>query len=160
MKIIPAVLPYSFSELKEKLEFLKGVSDFVQIDITDGCFAGKASWPVNKPDENFKAIVRQEEGMPFWEDFEFEIDLMCENPFSLARDFISAGVARIIFHIDSLVGEEDLLLLDQIKTEGVVEVGLGIHVDLEEEEIKKFLPYADFVQVMGIKRIGFQGEPL
>ncbi len=159
MTAIPAILPYSYSELEEKLALLKGATDFVQIDITDGKFAGRASWPVNKPDENFEAIVNQEKGMPFWEDFDFEIDLMCQNPFSLANDFISAGVSKIIFHADTLSLSEDALLLDQLKTEGVVEIGIACTADTDEEHLKDFLKYADFVQVMGIQKIGFQGEP-
>lgn len=159
MKITPAILPYSYRELEEKLALLKGATDFVQIDITDGKFAGKASWPVNKPDQNFEAIVNQEKGLPFWEDFDFEIDLMCQNPFSLANDFISAGVSKIIFHADTLSLSEDALLLDQLKTEGVVEIGIACTADTDEEHLKDFLKYADFVQVMSIKKIGFQGEP-
>lgn len=159
MKIVPAILPYSFAELEEKLALLKGATDFVQIDITDGKFAGRASWPVNKPDENFEAIVNQEKGFPFWEDFDFEIDLMCQNPFSLANDFISAGASKIIFHVDTLSLSEDALLLDQLKTEELVQIGIACTADTDEEHLKDFLKYADFIQVMGIQKIGFQGEP-
>lgn len=158
MEIIPAILPKTFAELEEKLEFLKGVAEFVQIDITDGKFAGDASWPLGKPDKNFEAIVGQQRGLPFWEDFEFEFDLMVKNPFPLAKDLIDAGAARIIFHADSIDFENDALILDQMRTEGIVQVGIAISVDTPIEKIEESIQYADFIQCMGITHIGYQGQ--
>jgi ribulose-phosphate 3-epimerase len=158
-EIIPAVLPYTFSELERALEKVRGLSQFVQIDITDGKFAGKPSWPLAKLDQNFEAILREERGLPFWEDFDFEIDLMVSDPFPLARNFIAAGVTRIIFHAESLDLDEDALLLDQIKTEGLVEVGIAVRSSTDEDKIKECMPYADFFQVMTIDPIGAQGSP-
>jgi ribulose-phosphate 3-epimerase len=158
LEVVPAVLPKNFAELEEKLEFLKGVATSVQIDITDGKFAGVASWPLAKHDENFEAIVREERGMPFWEDFEFEFDLMIKDPFSFIPDLIAAGATKIILHAASIDLDSDQLLLDQLRTEGIVQVGIAFENDAEEELIREFLPYADFVQCMGIAKIGYQGQ--
>jgi ribulose-phosphate 3-epimerase len=38
-------------------------------------------------------------------------------------------------------------------------VGIAFEQDADEDFIKEFLPYADFVQFMGIAKIGFQGQP-
>lgn len=158
IEVLPAILPYSFKELEENLELLKGVSEYIQIDVTDGKFAGKASWPLAKPDNNFEEIVRQERGLPFWEDFEFEIDLMVSNPFPLAKDFISAGASRIIFHADTIKLEDDKLILDQLKNEGLVEIGIAVGSNTDPELIKELLEFADFFQVMTCNPIGFQGS--
>ncbi|MES2059616.1 MAG: hypothetical protein V4438_01140 [Patescibacteria group bacterium] len=159
LEVIPAILPKTFAELEEKLAFLKGASTLVQIDITDGRFAGVASWPLAKHDLNFEAILREERGLPEWEDFEFEFDLMMADPFSLIPDLIRAGAAKIVIHAESINLENDQLLLDQLRTEGVVEVGIAFNQDADENLIKEFLPFADFVQFMGIAKIGFQGQP-
>ncbi len=157
-KVIPAVLPLTFYELKEKLELLKGVAREVQIDVTDGFFAGRTSWPLAKADKNFEKIIEGEEGMPYWENFDFEIDLMVKNPFSIAEDFVKAGAAKIIFHLASFP-ESDISKLETFKNEGIVEVGIAVMTGESIEKIKNILPFADFVQVMGIRRIGYQGEP-
>ena len=159
LEVVPAILPKTFAELEEKLEFLKGAAPSVQIDITDGKFAGDASWPLYKEDKNFEAIVREERGMPHWEDFEFEFDLMVSDPFSLIPDLIRAGASKIILHAESINLDNDQLLLDQLRTEGIVEVGIAFNQDADEKLIKEFLPFADFVQCMGIAKIGFQGQP-
>lgn len=159
LEVIPAILPKTFAELEEKLEFLKGVASSVQIDITDGQFAGEQSWPLYKNDKNFEAIVREERGMPHWEDFEFEFDLMISDPFSLIPDLIRAGATKIVIHAESINLDNDQLLLDQLRTEGIVEVGIAFNQDANEAIIKEFLPFADFVQFMGIAKIGFQGLP-
>ena len=159
LEVVPAILPKTFAELEEKLEFLKGVAPSVQIDITDGKFAGDASWPLYKEDKNFEAIVREERGMPHWEDFEFEFDLMVSDPFSLIPDLIRAGASKIILHAESINFYNYQLLLDQLRTEGIVEVGIAFNQDADEKLIKEFLPFADFVQCMGIAKIGFQGQP-
>jgi len=158
LEVVPAILPKNFRELEEKPEFLKGVAPVVQIDITDGKFAGIASWPLAKHDENFEAIVREERGMPFWEDFEFEFDLMIEDPFSFVPDLIKAGATRIVLHAESINLDNDQLLLDQLRTDGLVSVGIAFQNDAEESLIREFLPFADFVQFMGISKIGFQGQ--
>lgn len=97
--------------------------------------------------------------MPYWEDFDFEIDLMVEDPFSLAQDFIKAGASRIIFHAESVDIHEDKMLLDKIKTEGLVEVGIAVRSSTDEETIKELMEFADFFQVMTCDLIGVQGSP-
>lgn len=158
MEIIPAILPKNFKELEEGLEIVHGATSSVQIDVTDGKFAGVPSWLLIKVDENFKAILRQERGMPFWEDFDFEIDLMAEDPLSLVDDWITAGATRIIFHIETLDLEKDALLLDQLKTEGLIQLGFAIDIATPEDTLKDYFPYSDFIQVMGIDKDGYQGE--
>jgi len=159
LEIVPAIIPKTFAELEEKIEFLQSVAPLIQIDIVDGKFAGPATWPLAKPDTNFESIVREERGMPGWEDFEFEFDLMVRDPFALIPDLIKAGATKIVIHAESINLDEDQLLLDQLRTDGIVQVGIAFAVDAEESFIREFLPFADFVQCMGIAKVGQQGEP-
>jgi ribulose-phosphate 3-epimerase len=84
---------------------------------------------------------------------------MMSDPFSLIPDLIRVGAAKIVIHAESINLDSDQLLLDQLRTEGVVEVGIAFNQDADEKLIKEFLPFADFVQFMGIAKIGFQGQP-
>lgn len=158
IEIFPAVVAKNFKELEEKLETLKGVSEVVHIDICDGQFTQSATWPLAKPDNNFISIVKQERGMPFWEDFEFEFHLMVREPFALIPDLISAGASRIIIHAESINLDEDQLLLDQLRTDGTVELGIAFKIDTPIDVVKEFLPFADFILFMAIDHLGFQGQ--
>ena len=136
MEIVPAILPKNFADLREKLSLVKGLARLVQIDICEE-----------------KLIF--ENGLPFWEDFDFEIDLMIEKPENKLDYFINAGARRIIFHW-GLVKNLDSVFK---KLSGVVDVGIALGLEIPVNIIEPFIDKIDTVQVMGIKRIGFQGEP-
>ena len=72
-EIIPAIIPKSFAELEDKLSLVQGLAPLVQIDILDGKMTGEKSWPNIVPnDPDFLRIIHEEEGFPFWENFDFE----------------------------------------------------------------------------------------
>lgn len=158
IEVVPAIIAKNFKELEEKLSILKGVTEVVHIDIADGQFTQEATWPLLKPDMNFESIVREERGMPFWEDFDFEFHLMVRDPFAIIPDLIKAGANKIIIHAESIDLDSDQLLLDQLRTEGLVEVGIAFKIDTEIEKIKEFLAFADFILLMSIDHLGFQGQ--
>jgi ribulose-phosphate 3-epimerase len=68
-------------------------------------------------------------------------------------------VSRIIFHAESLDLADDKLLLDKMKSEGLVEIGIAVRSSTDEEMIKELLEFADFYQVMTCDPIGVQGSP-
>ena len=51
---------------------------------------------------HFDAIIAEEEGMPRWEDINFEVDLMVENPEAVVSKWVSAGASRVIVHVESM----------------------------------------------------------
>lgn len=155
---MPAIIPKNFRELEEKLEMLKGVSEKVHIDICDGQFTQESSWPLGKPDINFEEIINEERGMPFWEEFDFEFHLMVKNPFAYIPDFIKAGATSIIIHAEAIDLDNDRLLLDQLRTEGLVQVGIAFKLQTGVERIEELLPYADFIMFVAIEHLGFQGQ--
>ncbi len=156
IEIIPAILPKDFAELSERLGELNGLTRSVQIDIMDGSFTEDSTWPYRKDDDNFKAILSEESGMPYWENIDFEFDLMVKEPARLINHWITAGANRVIFHIDSDTPEELIKLVNEWQDH--VEIGLAVKIDTEIERIKSLVDNFDFVQVMGIDNIGFQGQ--
>lgn len=157
MQIIPAIIPKSFRDLEEKLESVKGLANFVHIDVIDGKLQGKMSWPFEGDHGEFVSIKKQEMGMPGWEDFDFEVHLMTEEPLSYVREWIEVGASRIIIHIENLDYQNDIQALDQLKTEGLVEIGIAINADTEVDRLIPFFQVADFIQAMSISKIGAQG---
>ncbi len=158
-KIIPAILPADYFDLKKHLERVKGVTDYVQIDICNGTYTPSKTWPfTHTPDMYFDKMVSQEEGMPFWEDIDFEIDLMVMNPEEVYEEFIQIGPSRIIFHFETL--KDPLAFITKLKEEQqLIEIGVAFSNDTRAIDHKDVIEVADVVQFMGITKIGFQGQP-
>jgi ribulose-phosphate 3-epimerase len=176
MEIIPAILPKDFAELEEEVGLVKGLAALVQVDICDGKFTPKAGWPYKKQDDNFAAILREERGLPFWEDVDYEMDLMIdlsgEMPAVEAdlENWVLSGAKRLIIHWESLSTSETSEKSDSSKKnaermekiiaflQGRVEIGIAIGLDTPVDDIAPFIHDIDVVQCMGIAKIGFQGQ--
>jgi len=157
IEIIPAIIPKSFADFTEKLSQVSRYVPVVQIDICDGKFTGEKSWPYSI----------EEEGFPFWEEVTFEIDLMVENPDLVVDEWVHAGAERIVVHFESFPDAPSTqTFINTFKEKFFspgsavsVGVGLAINMDTPLEEIEPLFPCIDFLQCMGIARIGYQGEP-
>lgn len=171
-EILPAIIPESFEDLKDKMSLVNGLTHMVQIDICDGKFVSSKSWPyIGDYDEDFKKIIEESEGFPFWQSMDFEVDLMVKNPEETFEDWVRAGAKRIVLHVES---SENLIdFIKEIRNKyGYygdsiigIEIGIALNVKTPNEEIYKFFELndagrslIDFVQFMGIREIGYQGQ--
>lgn len=155
VEVIPAIIPESFEYLKTKLGVLQGLASTVQVDVTDGIFVVGRSWPFGPGDKKqFETLVREANGLPFWEDFDFEVDLMMQRPESMARDWVRAGVSRMVFHIES---QHDFSEIKNVVGDEV-ELGVAIQNKTSIERLHPYIEEVDYVQIMGIETIGKQGE--
>lgn len=162
--IVPAILPTSRDDLDEKLTRLHGLVDAVQVDVVDGRFVTPATWPYTDTTAN----VREPSGdtFPFLGELSYEIDLMVEEPERAIRHWIEAGATRIVIHAET-TRMLPKLMNDLAKTYGhskdfapeLISFGLAINTSTPTALIEPFLHQCDFVQFMGIARIGKQGEP-
>jgi ribulose-phosphate 3-epimerase len=156
-EIVPAIIPEDFDDLKFHLGLVKNLVQTVQIDVLDGIYTPRPSWPYAGGGNDFQNIINQEEGFPFWENLNFEVDMMVLHPEEKYEDWIRAGASRIIFHLESLT-QKDPSLIAKIKSENTLEVGIATKPSTDFRELEDFLPVVDFVQFMGIEKIGFQGQ--
>jgi len=164
LAIIPAILSRDYEDMKNKIALVRGIVPLVQIDLCDGIFVLNKTWPFSTggaDDFNFQRILNEEEGMPFWEDIDFELDLMVADAVSNFDLYTKLSPKRIVFHLEA-VGD-----LEEFKhfIEGIdvyirdsIEIGLAINTTTPVEEIFPLVNYVDFVQCMGIEKIGFQGQ--
>lgn len=162
IEIIPAILPKSFADLEEHAERVHGIAKKIQIDVVDGRFAGHKTWPY-KDRGSFEKIVKEEHGLPHWQDFDFEFDLMIENPVEEVMNFVHAGATHVVVHATAPGAVEALQKLAELR-EGddgafAVTTGLALTPDMQPDAVESFDTLYDYVQVMGIARIGRQGEP-
>ncbi len=169
-EIIPAIMPDSFNDLVAKATRIKGVLPLAQIDIMDGVFVGSKSWPYRNAGEandvHFLGMKNQEEALPFFEELDYEIDLMIAEPEKHIEEWLPLGASRLIFHIESIKNHELFFNHDffiegarQIGGQTVIEVGLAIDPGTPLEKIEQYIEKFDFIQCMGIAKIGYQGEP-
>ncbi len=160
IEIIPAILPQDLKELQTKIASVKDYVQTVQVDFCDGVFVPSRTWPYTGKDEDFfQRILNEEEGMPYWEDVNFEYDLMIVDATAHAEQFLKLGAKRLIFHIEGVPNIREYLEgLDPYVRE-FTEIGLAINIDTPLSEITPHINNIDFVQCMGIAKIGFQGNP-
>ncbi len=156
--IIPAIIPDSLMYLETRLKDLSDVVRRVQVDVMDGTYAPTVTWPYDKEEKNdFEYEVENGTGLPYWQDFDFEIDLMTTKPEEKVLDWALSGARCIIFHVEST----DRLnkALERCK-ENRVEMALAIKPSTDISVLEKYVEDALFVQVMGNDVIGRHGIEL
>lgn len=157
-EILPALLVQDSASLTVALEGFRGIAPVVQIDAVDGRFAKNTTWPYREPGL-LARLAREEEGLPLWREFQFEIDLMATPAQHDARSFVEAGASRMVIHRESFDSREALQELQEFRGGALgLEVGLAYAPDTALD-IEAHEGLFDFVQCMGIARVGFQGEP-
>jgi ribulose-phosphate 3-epimerase len=165
IEIIPAVMPTSTIDLQSKLVQIAGHFPVVQIDVMDGKFVENVSWPYTEDEEYFQRILHEEDGLPYWDKFDFEVDLMIVRPEDVINDWIAVGARRIVVHQES-TDNLDKILTDfrtrfpKSEQPDVFdsEIGIAQNINTPTESIFPYLDRIDFVQFMGIDVIGEQGN--
>jgi ribulose-phosphate 3-epimerase len=141
--IIPAILPKNQTELGTKVKKLLGLVSYVQVDVCDGVFV-----PSKTQFQNLSSL----------DEIEYELDLMIARPELTIENYIEMQPARIVVHLES-VSDHTRLFLALEKIRGIIEIGLSISNNTPNEVLEKYLEDADFIQLMGIAKIGSQGQP-
>lgn len=146
LSIVPAFIPKSEEEVAEmasKLDF----SPEIQLDLVDGKFAQTVCWPFD-PVGNPLTVKK------YLDRYTLEIDLMVENPIEVAKVWEEAGADMLVFHMETLSIQE----LEDFINMTDCSVGVSAHGDINMEEFSRYIDKADYVQLMGIKEIGAQGN--
>lgn len=166
-EIIPAILPKNYEDMKNKISLVRGVVPLVQIDLCDGVFVNNRTWPFStggNDDRNLQNILQEREGMPFWEDIDFELDLTVADAVENFDIYTKLGAKRIIFHIEAdeiyrdLAGFKDFIEGIDVYIRDTIEIGVAINITTPISTIFSIVHLVEFVQVMGIEKIGFQGQ--
>jgi pentose-5-phosphate-3-epimerase len=171
-EIIPAILEKNYNEIKNKLTFLRGRAKCVQLDFCDGIFVHNQTWPFATGgfnDYDFQKILNEEEGLPFWEEFDFEFDLMVDNAVENFDIYMKLGPKRMIFHLrgekqvkefEHFLEGLDMYVRDNVEIGVAVEPEGGLPVALEfaNSVATRLSNKVDFIQCMGIDNVGFQNQ--
>lgn len=165
ISVIPAIIPEDYNDLRAHLarlaepevkEVLAAEAPArVQIDVMDGAFAPTKSWPFAHDTGEFDALLSQDEGLPYWKEFDFEIDMMVIEPERHISDWVVVGAAAIIIHASST--DAHARIREELHAQGVE---MGIAFRPSDEVSGVLVEMADFVQLMGNDKIGYHGVDL
>lgn len=151
MIITPAILKGTYEEVVHTLFMLEGVTERVQIDLCDGSFGVEKTW-----------LPYKEEHLPHG--FRYEFDLMVHDWRKYLPRIIQLGAERIVFHVDDWT-EDDIAEMVAMVKDHFIYVGLVVSNDKNVPEFVRKVHFLEslytkiFIQVMGISRIGIQGQP-
>lgn len=154
--VVPAILPESFEDLSARVARVRGAVHVVQIDIADGSYAPTETWPYSH-NEHWDELFHEEEGLPFWEDVEYELDMLVKNPEQYIDEWIAVGISAAIIHIESTDSFERIA--DLLHEKNVL-VGAGILPSTDISQLEPLIEYVDFIQCMGNDEIGRHGVEL
>ncbi len=147
--IVPAVIPQSFEHIDEALTLVSGLTREVQIDIVDGHFVPFTSWPY-RGGGSVMLLSK------YTKEFVIEVDLMQSEPEKALPLYVDAGVKKVVVHLESV---KDLKAILAHHATHHYELGFSIRNDTPLTVLTHVIESADYVQLMGIRQIGSQGQP-
>lgn len=138
--------------LLEAGKFL-AAEDWVHFDIADARFTYNKTW--NNPSEIARLFIAHPELK-----FQFEVHLMTEEPEAYMKEWVRAGVKRVIVHIEALVDPkyrgkpiDPKVAIASVFNEaakGGAEVMLSSRPETNLENFKEYLEYFASFQVLSV----------
>jgi ribulose-phosphate 3-epimerase len=162
-KIVPGILEEKLIDIKTKVGLIKDYVSLIQLDICDGLYTKKTTWPYSMDSVGeYNDILQEKDGLPFWIEVNYELDLMVLNAHKkFFSDWIKLGPSKIIFHFDAEEDKESFLNflrdLDPFYKE-TIDIGIAIKSNTDISNLSDFIPYVSYIQFMGILNIGMQGQ--
>ena len=157
--IIPALMPEQFSDIEKAAEQFAPFVECMQIDVMDGVFVSNTSWPYGVDQwSEVEQLAQRELQLPHKGAFHYEAHLMVSEPERIGELLARGGVERLIMHVETLEGIDVESMCASWKAARASEIGVAILLDTPIERIEPYLHVISFIQVMGIDKVGFQGE--
>ncbi len=156
VEIIPAILEKNFSEIENKFKIIQGKSEWAQIDVCDGKFTKISTWPY-LIDGDFKQSKKFLSDLILENKIDCEIHLMVQNPGEIMDDLISAGVRRILIHLE--IGRDKCFELFE-EWGKATSLCLSINLETDLKEAVGFFEKSKIIQLMGRGNLGEQGYKL
>ena len=149
IEIVPAVLRKTFEGVAEDWEQVYQHVRHVQIDVTDGVFAG---------DGTFRDIARLKQ-LPHSE--KIELHMMVQRPSEELPGIIDLAPARCVFHLEAFTGPEDIRdVYEQLRSSTPhTQLALAINPETPAERLGDYMDLLDYVLFMGYNP-GFAGQPV
>jgi len=142
--VTASILSADLGRLQAEVDSLKGVADWIQVDVMDGHFV---------PNLTFGAPVLKslKTSLPL------DIHLMVTNPADRVKEFLDVGAKHITFHAEAVLKTEDRKTLIAAIRKGGATAGIAINPATDVDTILDVLDDIDLVLVMSVVP-GFSGQ--
>ena len=160
VEIVPAIMPEDFADIEAHAGLVRRSVKTVQLDLMDGDYVPEATWPFVGRQEEVQELISEARSLPFWEDLDYELDLMISKPEDDLDTWLHLGASRVIIHYAS-VGNWDPIREVPEGIRSFVNLGIAVTIHDDVEAVVHLIKEGtfDFIQVMGIAHVGYQGEP-
>lgn len=145
--IVPAILEKDYDKVLFALEKYSKLTTKIQIDVCDGLYVNNKTWlPNNYEDINGFGL-------------ELEFDMMVGDVKSYLNTLYMYDAKYIVVHVSCLDDLEFRKVYAEIKQKNkLIKVGISIKHGDSLERVYDNYNFFDYVQIMGIKEIGVQGQ--
>ncbi|MCH8748125.1 hypothetical protein IH781_00080 [Patescibacteria group bacterium] len=148
IEIVPAILRATWEGIQEDWAKVSKTSDHIQIDITDGVFAGDGTF---RELRQFKKLPRSEK---------IELHMMVHTPDNFVDDIIDLNPARCVWHVESFEGATSIAFVyDAVRSKAQTELGLAINPGSPDNWLTDNVGLIDYALFMGYNP-GWAGQPI
>jgi len=146
VKIYPSLISSDLLNLEKSIKSLDDHCDGYHLDVMDGHFVPNLTWGP----AFIKRIIATTK-LPV------DVHLMVENPYWWVDKFELRENDEFVFHYESLVDKDKILLLIELLKKKNWKIGIAINPKTDIEKIIPFLPLLDQVLLMSVEP-GFSGQ--
>lgn len=148
IEIVPAILRRTWEGIREDWEKVAIVASHIQLDITDGVFAGDGTF---RQLRTFKKLPRSEK---------IELHMMVHTPAHFVDDIVDLNPARCVFHVESFSGTPDLqFVYERLRDATQTQLGLALNPDSPNDWLEEHVSLFDYALFMGYNP-GWANQPL
>lgn len=148
IEIVPAILRATYEGIEEDWHKVETLSTHIQIDVTDGIFAGESTF---RDVRRFRRLPQSDK---------IELHMMVHTPGNFADDVIDLNPARCIFHLESFEGTNDITFVyEKLRQETQSELALALNPESPIDRLEEHLHLIDYVMFMGYNP-GLPGQPI
>lgn len=154
ISVVPSLPAKSFQEIESLCQLLQGIAFEIQVDIVDGKYVPLTAWPFTEVDADMHIELLKLKR--FTNDFSIEMDCMVQNPEQYLDTFVEMGAKRVAIHVGSTSKYTEII--EHSRTHGYM-LGFALTNDTSLDILLEYIEDVSYVQLMGIKEVGQQGQP-
>jgi ribulose-phosphate 3-epimerase len=148
IEIVPAILRSTLEKIYDDWNKVVSIATHIQIDITDGVFAGDGTF---RQIREFKKLASSDK---------IELHMMVHTPAIFVDDIVDLNPARIVFHIESFEGAGSVKnVYEKLRSATQSELGLAINPDSPIEWLDEHMEIIDYVLFLGYNP-GWANQPI
>ena len=148
IEIVPAVLRKTYEGIKEDWDKIADTANHIQIDITDGIFAGDGSFREVK---RFRQLNKSHK---------IELHMMVHTPANFLDDILELNPARCVFHLESFEGTNHIrFVYEKLREATTTELALAINPETPNDRLEEQMDLIHYVMFMGYNP-GWANQPI